>query len=194
MLLCFYMNSEKVVIFCAPSGAGKTTITKEMLKSFPDMSFSISATNREPRGIEKNGTEYFFVSTEEFKRMIDNDEFVEWMEVFPGRYYGSLRREVSRLHAEGKIAVFDIDVKGAVNLKNIFGDKALMIFVKAPIVIVEQRLLARNTDDAESIKARIARIPEEMTYESKADFVLENIDLQKAVNECREKISEFLNK
>jgi len=194
MLLCFYMNSEKVVIFCAPSGSGKTTITKEMLKSFPNMAFSISATNREPRGTEQNGIEYFFVSTEEFKKMIDANEFVEWEENYPGKFYGTLKSEVARLHTEGKIAVFDIDVKGAVNVKNIFGNNALMIFVKAPIEIVEQRLLARNTDDAESIKARIARIPEEMTYESKADFVLENIDLQKAVNECREKISEFLNK
>lgn len=187
------MNSEKVVVFCAPSGSGKTTITKEMLKSFPQMAFSISATNREPRGTEQNGVEYFFVSTDEFKNKIDAGDFVEWEEVYPGRFYGTLKSEVARLHAEGKVVVFDIDVKGAVNIKKIFRDKALLVFVKAPIEMVEARLLNRKTDDAQSIKDRIARIPEEMSYESKADFVLENIDLQKAVNECRERIAGFLS-
>ncbi len=187
------MQPGKIVIFCAPSGAGKTTITKRMMALFPELAFSISATNREPRGAERDGVEYHFVSTEEFKRMIGAGEFVEWEEVYPGRYYGSLHREVDRLAALGKTPVFDIDVKGAWNLKQRYGDRALMVFVSAPTETIVARLKSRATDSPESIQVRIDRFPEEMTYADKADVVIENIDLEKAVAETQAVLEKFLH-
>ena len=186
------MKPEKVVIFCAPSGAGKTTITKRMMNVFPQLAFSISATSREPRGTETDGVDYHFVSPEKFKEMVANGEFVEWEEVYPGRCYGTLKREVSRLAEEGKVPAFDIDVKGAWNVKQMYGDNALMIFVKAPTETVIARLKARATDTPEAIQVRIDRYPEEMSYESKADIVIENIDLEKAVADTKEALTKFL--
>ncbi len=186
------MQEPKLVIFCAPSGAGKTTITRRMMALFPELAFSISATNREPRGTERDGVEYHFVSTGQFKEMAAAGEFVEWEEVYPGRYYGTLRREFDRLAALGKTPVFDIDVKGAWNLKQQFGERALMIFVSAPTEIIISRLKARATDSPESIQVRIDRFPEEMTYADKADVVVHNIDLETAVEETRRALEKFL--
>ena len=183
----------KVVIFCAPSGTGKTTITRRMMASFPELTLSISATNRVPREGETNGVEYHFVSTEEFKRMIDDGEFVEWEEVYPGRYYGTLKREVERLFALGKVPVFDIDVKGAMSIKELYGDAALMVFVKAPIDMIIARLKARATDSPESIQARIDRFPFEMSFEGKADVVIENIDLEKAAADTEAALAHFFS-
>ena len=182
-----------MIIFSAPSGSGKTTITHEMIRRIPELSFSISATSRLPRGTEQEGVEYYFLDTDEFSKKIENDDFVEWEEVYPGKYYGTLKSEVERLSAAHKVPVFDIDVKGGLRIKEKFGNEALFIFVKAPIEMIETRLLARKTDDEESIKNRIARIPEEMSYESKADVVIENIDLQNACARCEEVIRNFLN-
>ena len=186
------MKPEKIVIFCAPSGAGKTTITKRMMAIFPQLAFSISATSREPRGAERDGVDYHFVSPEGFKEMASNGEFVEWEEVYAGRYYGTLKRELNRLAEAGKVPVFDIDVKGAWNVKQMYGDNALMVFVKAPTETVIARLKGRATDTPESIQVRIDRYPEEMSYESKADVVIENIDLEKAVADTKEALATFL--
>ncbi len=188
------MQSQKMIIFSAPSGAGKTTITHEMIRRIPSLAFSISATSRPPRGEEKNGVEYYFLTVEEFKQKVEKDEFVEWEEVFPGRFYGTLKSEFDRMMGENKVPVFDIDVKGGFNIKQKFGDNALFIFVKAPIEIIEERLRNRKTDDESSIKTRIERIPEEMSYEPKADVVINNIDLQKAFEDTEKVIREFLSK
>ncbi len=186
------MHQTKIVIFCAPSGAGKTTITREMMKRFPQLAFSISATNREPRQGETNGVEYHFVDSKEFGHKVAEGQFIEWEEVYPGRYYGTLKSEVDRLVAEGKVPVFDIDVKGAWTLKQMYGEKALMVFVKAPTETIIARLKARATDSPESVQMRIDRYPEEMAYESKADVVIENIDLAKAVADCEQVLRAFL--
>ena len=186
------MNPGKIVIFCAPSGSGKTTITKRMMALFPQLAFSISATSRAPRGQEKDGIDYHFVTKEAFKAMIDADEFVEW-EAFYDNYYGTLKREVDRLVAEGKVPVFDIDVKGAWRVKQLFGERVLMVFVKAPTEMIVARLKGRATDTPESIQVRIDRFPEELTYESKADVVIENIDLERAVAETQKALEQFLS-
>jgi guanylate kinase len=185
------MEPRKIVIFCAPSGSGKTTITKRMMALFPQLAFSISATSRAPRGTEQDGVDYHFVSKDQFKQMIEADEFVEW-EAFYDNYYGTLRREVDGLVAVGKVPVFDIDVKGAVHVKQMFGDHVLMVFVKAPTEVVIARLKARATDSPEEIQKRIDRFPEELTYESKADVVIENIDLDVAVAEAKQALETFL--
>jgi guanylate kinase len=186
------MHTGKVVIFCAPSGTGKTTITKRMMALFPELTISISATSRDLRPGETDGIEYHFVSADAFKQMTEEDAFVEWEEVYPGRYYGTLKREVERLFSLGKVPVFDIDVKGAVNVKKMFGERALMVFVKAPVETIVARLKARATDSPESIQARIDRFPLEMRYESKADVVIENIDLEKAVADTKAAVQQFL--
>lgn len=191
MVVYLYMEPRKILIFCAPSGSGKTTITKRMMALFPQLAFSISATSRAPRGTEQDGVDYHFVSKDQFKQMIEADEFVEW-EAFYDNYYGTLRREVDRLVAAGKVPVFDIDVKGAWRVKQMFGDHVLMVFVKAPTDVVIARLKARATDSPEEIQKRIDRFPEEMTYESKADVVIENIDLDVAVAEAKQALETFL--
>jgi guanylate kinase len=193
MVFSAHMQPGKLIIFCAPSGAGKTTITRAMMDLFPQLSFSISATTRAPRGKEQQDIDYHFVSVEEFKKMAEAGAFVEWEEVWPGVYYATRKSELERLGNEGKVAVFDIDVKGAFNLKKMFGDHALMIFVKAPLEIIKERLSARQTETPEAIQVRINRVAEEMTYENKADVVIENIDLQKAIADTRIVVENFLN-
>ena len=188
-----HMNTEgKVVIFCAPSGTGKTTITRRMMALFPELTISISATSRDIRGGEKDGVEYHFVTAPEFKQMTEDDKFVEWEEVYPGRYYGTLKSEVEKLFSLGKVPVFDIDVKGAMNVKKLYGENALMVFVKAPVEMITARLKARATDTPESIQARIDRFPFEMSFEDKADVVIENIDLEKAVLDTQRALVSFL--
>ncbi len=188
------MKPNKVIIFSAPSGSGKTTITHDMMRRIPHLAFSISATSRLPRGTEKEGVEYYFLTVEEFRHKIEAGDFVEYEEVYPGKMYGTLKQELARIENRNEIPVFDVDVKGGARLKKLFGDKALFIFVKAPVAMIEERLRNRKTDDESSIQDRIARIPEEMSYESQADISIENIDLQKACNDCEKAIKEFLAK
>src|SRR5918995_627048 len=143
----------KAIIFSAPSGSGKTTIVKHLLKHNPDLGFSISASTRDKRGrTEQNGKDYYFLSPTDFKKKIDNDEFVEWEEVYEGNFYGTLKSEIERVWKQGKNVIFDVDVKGGLNLKKYFGRKALAIFVKVPSMeILEQRLHGRGTESAESL-------------------------------------------
>lgn len=187
-----HMKENKLIVFCAPSGTGKTTITRRMMELHPEFALSISATNRAMRPGESNGVQYHFVTTEEFMRMTEVGDFIEWENVYPGLYYGTLKREVDRLFAEGKTPVFDIDVKGAMSIKRVYGDRALVVFIKAPVETIIARLKARATDSAQSIQDRIDRFPFELEFEDKADVVIENIDLEKAVAETRAAVESFL--
>jgi len=185
--------SNKVIIFSAPSGSGKSTIVSHILKLHPEMEFSVSATSRAPRGQERNGIEYHFFTADEFRKMIAEDKFVEYEEVYAGSFYGTLKSEVQRIWDKGHVIIFDVDVKGGVNLKKYFGDKALSIFIQAPSVEeLRKRLIARGTDSAEAIAKRVAKASEEMTYADKFDYILVNDDLQKAYAEAEKVVDDFL--
>ena len=188
--------NNKVIIFSAPSGAGKSTIVNHLLGLYPELEFSISATSRAPRGQERHGVEYYFFSAEEFRQMIADDKFVEYEEVYAGSFYGTLRSEVERIWAKGHAIVFDIDVQGGVNLKRIFGDQALSVFIQAPSVeILRERLVGRGTDTDEAIERRVAKAASEMVFAAgKFDYVLVNDDLATAKTEAESVISDFLKK
>lgn len=187
--------SNKVVIFSAPSGSGKSTIVNHILSLHPEMEFSVSATSRPPRGSEKNGVEYWFLEAEEFRRRIAEDAFVEYEQVYADRYYGTLKSEVRRIWDAGHVIIFDVDVKGGVNLKKYFGDAALSVFIKAPSVeVLRQRLVGRGTDSAEAIAERVAKAEEEMTYEDRFDYVLVNDDLAEAYADAERVVDDFLSK
>lgn len=188
--------NNKVIIFSAPSGAGKSTIVAHILGKHADLEFSVSATSRAPRGNEQNGKEYYFFSAEEFRRMISEDKFIEHEEVYAGSFYGTLKSEIERIWAKGHTIIFDIDVKGGVNLKRIFGDKALSILIKAPSVeVLRERLLGRGTDSMEAIERRLAKAESEMEFaDGKFDYVLVNDNLEKAFGEAERVVDEFLAK
>lgn len=186
-------KTGKVLIFSAPSGSGKSTIVNHILGLHPEIEFSVSATSRPPRGQEQDGVEYYFLSVEEFCRRIEADQFVEYEQVYEGRYYGTLKSEVERIWAKGHVIIFDVDVKGGVNLKKYFGDKALSVFIQAPSVEeLKRRLIARNTDTPEAIAERVAKAAEEMTYAPKFDVVLINDNLDKAYAEAEKMVDDFL--
>ena len=187
---------NKVIIFSAPSGAGKSTIVNHLLGIHPELEFSISATSRAPRGQEQHGVEYYFFSADEFRQMIAEDKFVEYEEVYAGSFYGTLRSEVERIWAKGHAIVFDIDVQGGVNLKRIFGDQALSVFIQAPSVeILRERLIGRQTDTAEAIERRVAKAASEMEFAAgKFDYTLINDNLQTALAEAEEVVGKFLSK
>ncbi len=183
----------KVVIFSAPSGAGKSTIVNHLLGVFPELEFSVSATCRAPRGTEVHGKEYYFLSYDEFVRRAGAGEFVEWEEVYPGCRYGTLKSEVQRIWEKGNVIIFDIDVKGGVNLKKRFGDRALALFVMPPSVEeLERRLIARGTDSPETIRKRVDKAQEELEYAPRFDRVIVNDDLEKAKREAETLIRDFL--
>ena len=188
--------SNKVIIFSAPSGAGKSTIVNHLLGLHPELEFSISATSRAPRGQEKHGIEYYFFTCDEFRQMIAEDKFVEYEEVYAGSYYGTLKSEVERIWAKGHVIIFDIDVQGGVNLKRIFGDKAFSVFIQAPSVeVLRERLIGRGTDTPEAIEKRVAKAASEMEFAAgKFDHVLVNDDLQTAFAEAEDVVEAFLNK
>jgi guanylate kinase len=183
----------KALIFSAPSGSGKTTIVHHLLKNNPDLGFSISASTRDRRGRqEENGKDYHFLSPEDFKKKIDNDEFIEWEEVYAGNFYGTLKSEIERVWAEGKNVIFDVDVKGGINLKKYFGDKALSIFVKVPsIEVLKERLKDRGTESEESLSRRLFKAKFEMTFQDKFDVVLVNEELQKSLAEAQRMYEAF---
>jgi len=187
---------NKVIIFSAPSGAGKSTVVNHILKLHPEMEFSVSATSRAPRGNEKDGVEYHFFTEEEFRRLISEDKFVEYEEVYKGSFYGTLKSEVERIWAKGHIIVFDIDVKGGVNLKRIFSDKAFSIFIQAPSVEeLRKRLVGRGTDTPDAIEKRVAKASSEMEFaKGKFDYVLVNDDLRTALKEAEEAVDNFIAK
>ena len=184
---------NKVLIFSAPSGSGKSTIVNHILGLHPEVEFSVSATSRAPRGEEKDGVEYFFYSADIFRLLVRDDKFVEYEEVYPDRFYGTLKAEVNRIWARGHVIIFDVDVKGGVNLKKYFGDQALSVFIQAPSVeVLRERLVKRGTDSAEDIEKRVAKAAEEMTYAPQFDKVLINDDLATALAEADAMVDTFL--
>lgn len=177
----------KAIIFSAPSGSGKTTIVKHLLDKNKDLGFSISASTRDKRGrTEQNGKDYYFLTPNEFKKKIDRDEFVEWEEVYEGNFYGTLKSEVERVWNEGKNVIFDVDVKGGLNLKKFFGDKALAVFVKVPsLEVLKERLHDRGTETHESLSRRLFKAEFEMGFSDKFDAVLVNENLEKSLAEAQ---------
>lgn len=191
----------KAILFSAPSGCGKTTIIRELMAGAPaahfkpsDLKFSISATSRAPRGEERDGEDYYFLSRDEFLARVARDEFLEWEEVYQGTCYGTLKSEIDRIWAEGKVIVFDVDVNGGRNIKRYFGGDALSIFVMPPSVeVLEARLRSRGTDSEEAIVKRLARSAEELKQAPQFDITIVNDDLARAVAETRKVIDDFLN-
>lgn len=186
----------KLVIFSAPSGSGKSTIVNWLMNKYPELNlyFSISCTSRAPRGTEQNGVEYFFVSPEEFRRRIVNGEFLEFEEVYRDRFYGTLKEQVETQRETGQNVVFDVDVKGGVNIKKYYGDEALSIFIQPPSVEeLRRRLEKRGTDTSEAIENRLAKASYELTFADKFDFVVVNDDLEKAKADTLEIVNNFLN-
>ena len=184
----------KLIIFSAPSGSGKSTIINRLMQH-PELhlAFSISCTSRAPRGTEQNGVEYFFLSPEEFKQRIANDEFLEYEEVYTDRFYGTLKQQVETQAARGENVVFDVDVKGGCNIKQFYGDRALSIFIQPPsIEELRKRLTGRATDAPEVIEQRIARAEFELSFAPKFDRIVVNDDLDRAVKETLGIIKEFL--
>lgn len=186
----------KAIIFSAPSGSGKTTLVHYLLEHNPTLGFSISASTRDKRGrTEQHGKDYYFLAPEEFKRKIDRGEFIEWEEVYAGNFYGTLKSEIDRIWKEGKDVVFDVDVKGGINLKKYFGDKALAIFVKVPsLEVLEQRLRKRSTESAESLSRRIFKAKFELEFQDKFDAVIVNENLEQSYLEAQRLYDEFRKK
>lgn len=184
----------KLLIFCAPSGSGKTTIVKHLLATNPNLGFSISACTRDRRGrAEQHGKDYYFLTPEDFKKRIDNNEFVEYEEVYPGAYYGTLKSEIERVWSEGKHVIFDVDVNGGLNIKNFYKDRALAVFVKVPSMeVLEQRLRERKTDSEESISARLFKVKFEMSFEDKFDVTLLNDNLEESLVKAQKLVDDFL--
>lgn len=184
----------KCVIISAPSGAGKTTIVRSLLKQGLRLAFSVSATSRTKRNYEVDGQDYFFISASEFKERIDRHEFIEWEEVYPGQYYGTLQSEIDRIWANGNSAIFDVDVVGGLHLKQHFGEHALAIFISPPsVAALEQRLLARGTETSESLKKRVDKAAHEMTFAPQFDAVVVNDTLEHACEEAHALVARFLD-
>lgn len=184
------------MVFSAPSGSGKTTIVHHLVKKFPQLGFSISACTRDKRGrSEENGKDYYFLTPEEFRKKIDNQEFVEWEEVYEGAFYGTLKSEVQRIWDEGHIAIFDVDVKGGLSLKNYYGDKALTIFVKVPSVEdLKSRLTGRGTESEDSISRRLFKVQFEMGFQDKFDLILVNDNLEETLKKAEEIVGNFISR
>lgn len=187
------MSKGKVVIFSAPSGSGKSTLVHFLMEKDSSFGFSVSATSRPPRGEEKHGVDYFFFTPEEFRARIVADEFVEYEEVYPGRYYGTLKSQVER-QLEQQNILFDVDVKGGCSLKKFYGERALFIFVQAPSVeVLRERLIGRGDTSPEEIEKRVSKAEYEMTFAKFADTVIVNDNLDKAKAELLEIVKNFLN-
>lgn len=185
---------NKVIIFSAPSGSGKTTLVKHCLQQFPQLQFSVSATTRALRGEEIHGKDYFFLSVEAFKKLISENAFVEYEEVYHDKFYGTLKSEVERIWNEGKVVIFDVDVKGGISLKKYFGDQARSIFIMPPsIEELERRLVSRATDDSETIRTRVEKASEEMTFKDQFDEIVVNSDLDEAKTSVEQLLNNFLH-
>jgi len=190
------MKDGKLIVFSAPSGSGKTTIVRHLLKQEElNLEFSISATSREKRGEEVNGKDYYFLSAKEFKTKIKNEEFLEWEEVYRDNFYGTLKTEVERIWSLGKHVIFDIDVSGGLRIKRKFPDQTLAVFVKPPSIDeLKIRLKKRKTESADKINMRIAKASAELATAPLFDVVIENDNLDKALNEAYNLVSNYLNK
>lgn len=184
---------NKVIIFSAPSGSGKTTLVKHCLEQFPELQFSVSCTTRLPRGEEQHGVDYHFLSPEEFREKIRTDLFVEYEEVYENLFYGTLKSEVAHIWENGKTVIFDVDVQGGIALKNYFRDQALSLFIMPPSVAeLELRLRTRGTDSEETIKMRVKKAAEEMSYKHEFDQIIINSNLELAKTQVTAVVAEFL--
>ena len=189
------MDFQKIIIITAPSGAGKTSITHHLMRSFPQLAFSVSAATRPPRGTEKNGIDYYFMSTEKFKELIHNKEFAEWEMVYEGKYYGTLKSELKRIWNDGKIPVLDIDVKGAIHVQRQYPEECLSIFIEPPSVVeLKNRLHGRGTETEESIAARVNKASYEISFKHEFNKVIVNDNLDKACTEATRIVNDFISK
>ena len=186
----------KLIIFSAPSGSGKTTIVKHLLATNANFGFSISACTRDKRGrSEENGKDYYFLTPAEFKQKIDNHEFVEWEEVYPGAYYGTLKSEIERVWEQGKHVLFDVDVRGGLSIKEHYGDRALAVFVKVPSEAeLAQRLRGRGTETEDSLSRRLFKVKFEMSFQDQFDVILVNDDLDAALAKAQKLVDDFLQR
>lgn len=188
------IKKGKLIILSAPSGSGKSTIVTYLLQQGLNLEFSVSATSRKPRGDEQHGKEYYFFSAEEFKQRIDNDEFIEWEEVYAGTYYGTLKSEVDRITNHGNNVIFDVDVVGGVNIKKMYAQQAISMFIMPPSVTeLRNRLVARATDTPDAIEKRLAKAELELTYASQFDKIVVNDVLEVAQSEATAVLRDFLN-
>ncbi len=184
----------KLIALTAPSGAGKTTIARHLLKTYDELAFSVSATTRDRREHETDGKDYYFLTKEVFEQKIADEEFVEWEEVYEGQFYGTLKSEIKRILDEGKYVIFDIDVRGATSIKEVYGNEAKVIFIKPPSPeVLFERLRKRKTETKKSLEKRIARARRELTYEDKFDAILVNDELEVALNDAENLIKTTLN-
>lgn len=183
----------KILVFSAPSGSGKSTLVNHLMSLGMPLGFSISATSRQPRGNEQHGVEYYFLSEEDFRKKIANNEFVEYEEVYGGSLYGTLKSEIDRIWGEGKVILFDIDVVGGLNIKKIFGDQALTIFIQPPsIEELRKRLIGRGTDSMERIEMRLAKAEKELGFSSQFDCIVINEDLEQAKKDIEKVVRDFI--
>lgn len=187
-------TTGKLLIFSAPSGAGKTTLVRYLMNEIPNMEFSVSAASRKARKGERDGYDYYFLSVDDFKKKIADNEFVEWEEVYHDHFYGTLLSEIQRIRNSGKHVVFDVDVKGGINIKKQFGDQALAVFVKPPSVdALKERLIGRNTETTETLKKRLDRAVFELEFENKFDVSIVNDNLEVAKKECLALVKNYIN-
>ncbi len=188
------MNGNgKIIVITAPSGAGKTSITHYLLKHYPQICFSVSAATRKPRGEEKDGQDYYFMSQDDFENKINNQDFIEWEMVYEGNYYGTLKTEIERIWAEGKTPMLDIDVKGAIHVKSQFKKNCLSLFIQPPsIEVLQKRLEGRGTDSAENIATRVSKAAYELSFSHHFDFCILNEELTKACSETENIVCDFL--
>lgn len=187
------MKAGKLILFCGPSGTGKTTITRHLLEHFSELRFSVSATTRKKRASEVDGIDYYFLTAAEFRKKIEQDQFVEWEEVYTDLYYGTLKSEVERIWNENKVVAFDVDVEGGLNIKKIYGNNLLAVFIKPLSVdVLRNRLAERNTESPESLAIRIAKAELELTYADKFDHVIVNDTLEHALDQAKALVQEFL--
>lgn len=188
-------SENKIIIITAPSGAGKTSITKHLLKTFPDkLAFSVSAATRQKRDYEKDGVDYHFISADEFRKKIKNNEFMEWEMVYEGKYYGTLKSEIQKIWLQGKAPLLDIDVKGALQVKQQNASQTLSIFIEPPSVDeLKKRLESRGTESAESLNTRVSKASYELSFKDQFDTLIVNDNLQKACKEAERIVREFIN-
>ncbi len=187
-------DKGKLIIFSAPSGSGKSTLINYLMQQGLPLSFSVSATSRAPRGSEQHGVEYYFLTEEEFRTRIAADEFLEYEEVYPGKFYGTLKSEVERLRNAGRHVMFDVDVVGGVNIKRFYGDEAMSVFIQPPSVeVLRERLIGRATDAPEVIATRVAKAEQELTYAPQFDYVIVNDVLEEAQRDVLALVKEFTN-
>lgn len=188
-------SNHKIIIITAPSGAGKTSVTRHLMQKFPQLAFSVSAATRKARGAEKNGVDYHFITEDEFKHKIQHDEFVEWEMVYEGKYYGTLKSELEKIWQQNKIPVLDIDVKGAIHVQQQFPQTSLSLFIEPPSVSeLKKRLQSRGTETAESIAARVNKAAYELSFKDHFNKLVVNDDLQKACIEAEMIVFGFISK